>query len=110
MMKKFLTAMLGSIAGFWISLIILGVTFIVFIIVAAASGSGTSVSLDNNSVLHLKLSGNIHEREKPIKSIYDLQSYNEESITYNDILLLLAYFGNKPYPVFVPFLLNNSYI
>ena len=51
MMKKFLTAMLGSIAGFWISLIILGVTFIVFIIVAAASGSGTSVSLDNNSVL-----------------------------------------------------------
>ena len=89
MMKKFLTAMLGSIAGFWISLIILGVTFIVFIIVAAASGSGTSVSLDNNSVLHLKLSGNIHEREKPIKSIYDLQSYNEDAVTYNDILFAL---------------------
>lgn len=89
MMKRFLTAMLGSIAGFWISLIILGVTFIVFIIVAAASGSGTSVLLDNNSVLHLKLSGDIQEREKPIKTIYDLQSYNEDAVTYNDILFAL---------------------
>ena len=89
MMKKFLTAMLGSIAGFWISLIILGVTFIVFIIIAAGSGSETSASLDKNSVLHLKLSGNIQEREKPIKTVYDLQAYNEDAITYNDILFAL---------------------
>lgn len=86
MMKKFLTAMLGSIAGFWISLIILGITFFVFIIAMAGSSSESGVTLSDKGILHLKLSGNITERERPIESIYDLQNYDENATSYSDII------------------------
>ncbi len=85
-MKKFLTAMLGSIAGFWISLIILGITFFVFIIAMAGSSSESGATLSDKGVLHLKLSGNITERERPIESIYDLQNYDENATSYSDII------------------------
>lgn len=86
MMKKFLTAMLGSIAGFWISLIILVITFFLFIIVAVGNNVEQSISLTPNSVLHIELKGIISEREKSIESIYDIQSFNENAISYRDII------------------------
>ena len=85
-MKKFLTAMLGSIAGFWISLIILVITFFLFIIVAVGNNVEQSISLTPNSVLHIELKGIISEREKSIESIYDIQSFNENAISYRDII------------------------
>lgn len=85
-MKKFLTAMLGSIAGFWISLIILVITFFIFIIVAVGNNVEQSISLTPNSVLHIELKGVISEREKSIESIYDIQSFNENAISYRDII------------------------
>ena len=85
-MKKFLTSMLGSIAGFWISLIILGVTFFVFIIAISGNPSNSNVSLSDKGILHLKLSGNIIERERPIESISDIQNYSEDAISYSDII------------------------
>jgi len=86
MMKKFLTAMLGSIAGFWISLIILVITLFLFIIVAVGNNVEQSISLTPNSVLHIELKGVISEREKSIESIYDIQSFNENAISYRDII------------------------
>ena len=86
MMKKFITAMLGSIAGFWISLIIIAISFFLFIVVAISNTSEQSVSLTDKSVLHLKLNGEISERERPLESIYDLQSYDKEAISYRDII------------------------
>ncbi len=86
MMKKFITAMLGSIAGFWISLIIIAISFFLFIVIAISNTSETGVSLTDNSVLHLNLSGEITERERPLESIYDLQSYDGKAISYRDII------------------------
>lgn len=86
MMKKFITAMLGSIAGFWISLIIIAISFFLVIIVAISNTSEPKVTLTDKSVLHLNLSGEISEREKPLESIYDLQSYDKEAISYRDII------------------------
>lgn len=86
MMKKFITAMLGSIAGFWISLIIIAISFFLVIIVAISNTSKPNVTLTDKSVLHLNLSGEISEREKPLESIYDLQSYDKEAISYRDII------------------------
>ena len=86
MMKKFITAMLGSIAGFWISLIIIAISFFLVIIVAISNTSKPKVTLSDKSVLHLNLSGEISEREKPLESIYDLQSYDKEAISYRDII------------------------
>lgn len=85
-MKKFLTAMLGSIAGFWISLIILVITFFLFIIVAVGNNADQSISLTPNSVLHIELKGVISEREKSIESIYDIQSFNEDAISYREVI------------------------
>lgn len=84
MMKKFLIAMLGSIAGFWISLILLGITFVISIIII--SSDSPNVSLSNKAILHLKLEGEIIERETPIESIYDLQSYDTKQQSYNNII------------------------
>ena len=86
MMKKFITAMLGSIAGFWISLIIIAISFFLVIIVAISNTSKPKVTLSDKSVLHINLSGEISEREKPLESIYDLQSYDKEAISYRDII------------------------
>ncbi len=85
MMKKFLASMLGSIAGFWISLIILGITFLIFII-AIGSSSSSDVNLSDKGILEIKLSGSILEREKPIESISDIQSFDENAIYLNDII------------------------
>lgn len=86
MMKKFITAMLGSIAGFWISLIIIAISFFLFIVVAISNTSVPKTSLTYKSVLHLNLNGEILERERPLESIYDLQSYDKEAISYRDII------------------------
>lgn len=102
MMKKFLTSMLGSIAGFWISLIILGITFLIFII-AIGSSSSSDVNLSDKGILELKLSGSVLEREKPIESISDIQSFDENAIYLNDIIssIISAKDDDKIHGIFI---------
>lgn len=84
-MKRFITSMLGSIAGFWISMLVIGISIFI-IIIAAASSSSSDVKLSDKGILELDLSGALFEREKPITSIYDIQSYDENALYLNDIL------------------------
>lgn len=102
MMKKFLTSMLGSIAGFWISLIILGISFLIFII-AIGGSSSSDVNLSDKGILELKLSGAVLEREKPIESIYDIQSFDENAIYLNDIIssIISAKDDDKIHGIFI---------
>ena len=76
--------MLGSIAGFWISIFVLGITFLIFLLVF--SNSDNSPKITDKTVLHICLNNDINEREIPISSIYDIQSYNAEAIYFNDII------------------------
>lgn len=102
MMKKFFTSMLGSIAGFWISLIILGISFLIFII-AIGGSSSSDVNLSDKGILELKLSGAVLEREKPIESIYDIQSFDENAIYLNDIIssIISAKDDDKIHGIFI---------
>ena len=50
MMKRFITSLLGSIAGFWISMLVIGIS--IFIIIIAAAGSSSSdVKLSDKGIL-----------------------------------------------------------
>ena len=88
MMKKFLTSMLGSIAGFWISIFVLGITFFIFLLVF--SNNDNSPLITDKTVLHICLNNDIYEREVPISSIYDIQSYNADAVYFNDIIKAIS--------------------
>ena len=76
--------MLGSIAGFWISIFVLGITFLIFMLVITRSDDSPQIT--DKTVLHICLSNDIMEREVPMSSIYDIQSYDEDAIYFNDII------------------------
>ncbi len=72
MVKKFFISMLGTMAGFWLSLIILVIGG-VFIIGALAAKTimGSSSDLKGDKILYLDLSGSIGERQEQV-SVTDL--------------------------------------
>ena len=94
--------MLGSIAGFWISIIAIGITL--FILLIAIGGSNSSeVNLSDKGILELNLSGTLFEREKPLTSVYDLQSYDKNALYLNDIISSIssAKNDNKIHGIFI---------
>lgn len=66
-MKKFLYSFLGTMAGIWVSVILLGVLFFMTIgALVMSSKDGSPFSMKDDSVLHIVLSGEVTDRETPI--------------------------------------------
>lgn len=66
-MKKFLYSFLGTMAGIWVSVILLGVLFFMTIgVIVMSSKDGAPFSLKDDSVLHIVLSGEVTDRETPV--------------------------------------------
>ncbi len=65
MLKKFFISMLGTIAGFWISIFIAFMVCVSIVGALIASGSDTKPTVEKNSVLFLKLEGEVPERMQP---------------------------------------------
>lgn len=87
MMKRFITAMLGSLAGIWLSVMLFTILFFLSIIVfAIAGGSNASKKLTDNSVLYLDLAGTIEERTPKLDLISELYGNSAKVIPLNDIL------------------------
>lgn len=66
MMKRFFTAMLGSLAAIWISvglIMILAVLFVTAIIVSSNGGVSGPKEIEKKSVLHIDLATSVVERE-----------------------------------------------
>ena len=79
--------MLGALAGFWISMIVAGISF--FIILAAIiAGSAESVptEIKENTILHIKLSGQIDERKSSPDITTSIYGNELKSSGLNDIL------------------------
>lgn len=78
--------MLGTIAGFWISI------FLAFLVCASvigaiiASGSDDKPSVGKNSILYLKLDGTIPERVQPTDVWQMLQDIEDNSESLDDIV------------------------
>lgn len=88
MMKRFLTAMLGSLAGIWLSVILFTTLILLFIIVIAIAGgtSNTTAKITDNTVLYLDLVGTIEERAPEIDLISEIYGNSAKVIPLNDIL------------------------
>lgn len=78
--------MLGTIAGFWISLFIAVFVGIAVIGALVASGSGSKPEIGKNSILYLDLSSNIPERYQPSDIWHMLQNVEEDGDALVDIL------------------------
>lgn len=87
MMKKFFTAMLGTLAGIWISVALFIVLFFVFIVALASMGSNTSEAvITDGTVLYLDLNGTVEERAPEIDWMGKLYGSNASVIPLNDVL------------------------
>lgn len=87
MLKKFFISMLGTMAGFWISLILFFVVGAVAVGVAIGSTAGDSaVKVENKSILHFNLSGEVAERYSSQPFLQMIQNFDKESLTLDEML------------------------
>jgi protease-4 len=80
--------MLGTIAGIWISIILIVISLIA-IGTAIFSSQMFSSSIDKHSILHITLKGNIAERFQPGSIIDFIQNPDEDAITLDDLMAAL---------------------
>ena len=78
--------MLGTIAGFWISLLILGLVGFGIIVGLVASASGSDVAVKKNSVLYIELSGLIPDRYQPADPLTIMRQQGDMSDALVDIV------------------------
>ncbi len=79
--------MLGTMAGFWISLILFFVVGAVAVGVAIGSTAGDSaVKVENKSILHFNLSGEVAERYSSQPFLQMIQNFDKESLTLDEML------------------------
>ncbi len=87
MVKKFFISMLGSIAGFWISVVLFGlVGFSVLVGMFASAFGSEQVVVNDNSVLYIDLSGQVVERYQPSDPWTMLQQGNQTGEALVDII------------------------
>lgn len=84
-MKRFVAAMLGSLAGIWISMILLSIMFFIFIGVIVASNEDATV-VKENSVLHINLQNEIVERKLNNQLAEELFGDESTNLALNTLL------------------------
>lgn len=78
--------MLGTIAGFWISLFIAVFVGVAVIGAVISSGTGSKPQVDKNSILYLDLSGSMPERHQPADFWQMVQGAGDSGEALVDIL------------------------
>lgn len=86
MVKKFFITMLGTIAGFWISLALIFIIGIGVVGAIIASGTSEPTQVSKKSILYLDLSGEIIERTESGDLWQILRSGIPDGETYIDII------------------------
>ncbi|MCM1449501.1 MAG: signal peptide peptidase SppA [Clostridiales bacterium] len=93
MMKRFISAMLGSLAAIWISVGLLFILLILFI-AAIVSNSITSqtiaFSFKDKSILHIELKGSFTERKEEPDMMSAMYGIQEETMPLNEMLNSIA--------------------
>jgi len=77
MIKKFFITMLGTIAGIWISIIAFVIGSIIAIGILVGKNADTSYATASDSILHIRLSGQIVDRVQPGSLMDVLMSASE---------------------------------
>lgn len=96
MLKKFFISLLGTVAGIWISFVLIIFGGLLLIGVAGMSDGGTP-TVEKKSILYIDLNGSVEERYQPV-SFIDMIRQSENSMATLDELvnsLRLAADDNK---------------
>ncbi|MDE5805196.1 MAG: signal peptide peptidase SppA, partial [Paramuribaculum sp.] len=86
-MKKFLYSFLGTMAGIWLSVLIGGALLVfTFVALIGSAMGGSSVKVEDQSVLRITLSGEIVDRASDMSLNEVLQSQGEMPLSLTDIV------------------------
>lgn len=85
--KRFFISMLGAIAGFWISIVLASVAFMVMIIVMVGKSAASDLAtVKNNSILHIDLSGSVVDRSTRPDIFAGIYDDGNSLLPLNDIV------------------------
>lgn len=85
--KRFFISMLGAIAGFWISIMLASVAFIVMIVaMIGKSAVSDSVSVKSNSILNINLSGEVVDRSTRPDIFAEIYGDGPRTLPLNDVV------------------------
>lgn len=93
MMKRFISAFLGSLAAIWISvglLFILLILFIAAIVSNAISSQTIALSFKDKSILYIELNGSFTEREEEPDMMSTMYGVQEITMPLNNMLKSIA--------------------
>jgi protease-4 len=97
MIKRFFTVVLGTIAGIWISVILLAITALMLFgsVIGSFMSSAGGITTKEQSILYLNMSGNIAEREQSTGIIDGLSMDDEDNdLTLESIINSINYASN----------------
>lgn len=87
MLKRFFISLLGTVAGLWISLVlVIAAGFLFVIAIIGKNGGDSAVKLQDKSILYFDLSGDIQERYTSRPFFEMIQSFDSGSLTLEDML------------------------
>ncbi|MDE6206624.1 MAG: signal peptide peptidase SppA [Muribaculaceae bacterium] len=90
MLKRFFISMLGTMAGLWVSLIVLFIGGMMLLgVFIAKAGGDSAVAVEKKSILYFDLSGTIADRNQPTSFIQMLQNADNDAPTIEDMILSL---------------------
>ncbi len=93
MLKRFFISVLGTVAGFWITIILL--FFVGTVTLGAIAGlSDSSTEIGKGSILHLDLSGSITERAQDQNLFEMLQTMHDNSPSLSDMITAVKHAAN----------------
>lgn len=88
-MKQFLMSLLGALSAIWISVFLGGLLLLLTIVGFAVAGINSEVKPEvaDNSILHIKLSGTVDDRQTPRDLYTEILSQSKvESLSLNTLL------------------------
>lgn len=97
MMKRFVSALLGSLAAIWISVILLFILLILFIaaIISNSFSSQTvALSFKDKSILHIELAGTFTERPVEVDMMTQMYGTPDTNMPLNNMLNSIAAAAN----------------
>ncbi len=94
-MKQFITYVLATVVGLFITMFLcMAGSFLMLIMMIALSGSSSTPSLEKHSILHLDLSGGITERWEGRSLMDELQGIEDKSLPLNNIIEAIDHAAN----------------
>ncbi len=86
MLKRFFVSMLGTVAGIWVSMILVVVAGMMLVVAAAGSAGDSAVKVDSKSILFFDLSGNIVERHQKQDFFTMIQNIDNSTPTLDELM------------------------